>query len=291
MVTPWPFLESIANTSKMKKILLGLLCCVTLFSCQDNSANQTISERAGPKKAKTSYPGKPIVSDSSITTPSFKEDPSRITVIHGKVDVVAKNCGNYVRDFVLTINTLGGHTTNYEFVQNKKEISTKNKGLDSTTTIYEIKPMAILKMRIPRAYTDSFIARLLALDGTIENLRIDEEDKTLAYTYNASATNNEDKNTAHYTKHSNAVDIEKSETDFERKFLWCDVSVTGTPYLSSITSAKASALIAPWYQQLFTSLLVGCSYFMEVVFALAYVWPILLIIGGGYYLYRKNTKK
>ena len=83
-----------------------------------------------------------------------------------------------VLDLQTLVNELNGHIFHYE-IQNDK--SFQNEVLytvDSSLFIDEISPIGLLKVRIPLASGDTFIAEILKMKGSINQFILDEEDIT-----------------------------------------------------------------------------------------------------------------
>ncbi|SEN57102.1 protein of unknown function [Chitinophaga rupis] len=175
---------------------------------------------------------------------------------------------------------------------------------DSLKRIQLYTPTANLTLRVPAASLDSVVHALTGMAAFIDYRTLKEQDKTWDYLTNALKNKKMDASPVKPGKDSTPLDVmayqdRKKEYAFDRKIMNLaildDVNyATFTVQLFQPQVADVQVVVNPeqvtragFGTELLTALRNGADAFRSVVLFLLQLWPFLILLGVGWYGYRK----
>jgi hypothetical protein len=296
------FINGIKTLKKMKnKTTIGLAIMVSsifAISCADNAGKSY----ANLSKEKTNTTeASSLVADAAVSpintaagTLSSPNTDNRITVHKGNIETKTIDTKQYVSQLVNTINSLGGHTSNYVIATNEYQKTTQDFCTDSMYNVLEQTTKATLTMRIPIHQADSFVQQLLRMNGTIMQLQLNEEDKTADYQIADGVDKYITDKPKQFNKYGvdNAIQnrVQKNEIAYQTKYFWCDVVINGDTKMIKQAALKPSAYRTPLYLNAWHAVQEGFYMLGNVFVGMLYILPIGLLLFGIVYLVRKSSK-
>nr|MBP6314740.1 hypothetical protein [Chitinophagaceae bacterium] len=215
-----------------------------------------------------------------------------------------------VLDLQTLVNELNGHIFHYE-IQNDK--SFQNEVLytvDSSLFIDEISPIGLLKVRIPLASGDTFIAEILKMKGSINQFILDEEDITEDITEKKELMQSDHSLVTNGAKTKPAVrplrNVDEvylkneltesyinrkaafSSTKYRSRYLWFDIKFSGQKYLSKTMTASIKPIRTPFMLGAREALVEGWNGVSVFMLLLLRFWPLALL--GGFIVWILKRK-
>ena len=198
------------------------------------------------------------------------------------------------------VQTCDGHITHYEMNSNRvcqKEVECS---LDSSYVIQEIDPEAYMKIKVPVLMADSFTNCLLSMDAQIDRLLVDEEDVTEEMNEKKSLiqVGSLGNNQAVELKEKMYADDKlisqiKEKTslaklNYKTRYLWFDVYLHGNTIVEKSKIASIKTLHEPFYVNGIKAIQSGWYGASILIVTLLNVWPLLILIGLVFILYKKR---
>jgi len=185
-----------------------------------------------------------------------------------------------------------GHVFHYE-LQNEKQLQQEvQQSQDSLLQITSIQPGAMMKIRVPAQYGDTFIASVLKMNGRIENFLFDENDVTEIITEKkelmlTDARLSTEKKTTTKDRHpeieapTNESFIRRkadyAKMNYQSKNLWFDIRLKGKKYTIQQISARTPDLQIPFTVRAATAFQNGWYGLSLLITTLLNLWPLFVI--------------
>jgi hypothetical protein len=284
------------------KIVLAALMILGLGACNSTTSEKSkiVSESkmpvaVGEAAAASSDALESVMDSSAVTLMKQTDDPDRITIKEGSLQVNTNDCKKYTLDLSRIIKANNGHTSNYNFSQNRYLHTTQDFTKDSMYEVYKITPVTRIAMRIPAANKDEFVEQVMQLNGTIINFTFAENDVTQEYD-NAINTNKLMTNKkAGIKEYDDAQQWTNNTTTpkellHKQKYYWCQADVNGNSYEQKIAMVKPNSYNTPLGLSLTNALARGWQLVGILIVGLAYIWPFILISTIGILIYKRDRK-
>jgi hypothetical protein len=186
------------------------------------------------------------------------------------------------------INELNGHVNHYE-IKNKKNFQQQiNTSVDTSCNIYNVSPMGVLKIKIPRANADEFITYVLQMKGELSSFLLDEEDITEDIEATKDLTNmyagvKDKKNIKIKTSIATSEEYivtkkELKKQTYKSSFLWFDVNLKGNNYIYKEMIANAQTQRSPLWYSFTESVKSGAYFCVDILLGILKIWPAILLI-------------
>jgi hypothetical protein len=268
----------------MKKTIYAIACILSILFAQSCGQYQK-NENAAITSTEADATDAASTGQKSI-------NEKRIVVKKGDIQIETKDCNPYVMELSALIKNMGGHTTNYTLDANKYLYTTQNVSADSVNNIYKVTETANLEMRVPIAQADTFVKKLMRMQGSIIHLSLIEDDVTADYNV-ASGIENELNNRSPKQQSNYGIvekvenSILKNELAYKSKYFWCAVGIKGEEKTVIITSLKPQAYNTAVHLRILESLKYGGQLIVHLMVAILNLWPFILL-GLIMFNYRKR---
>lgn len=197
------------------------------------------------------------------------------------------------------VNDLNGHVFHYEIQNDKTFQNEVQQTIDSCLSIEEIRPVGLLKVKIPVIYGDTFIAQVMRMDGSINQFILDEEDITEEITekkelmesdYGLASEHTGRKPKSNQIGNIDEIYLKKelNESYINRKsafstrkyrsnYLWFDIRFSGQKYLSKTMTASFKPIRTPFLLSAREALVDGWHGISVLILFLIRIWPLAFV--------------
>lgn len=274
----------------MKRILIIIssffLLAIFLTAC--NNANFESSQASA--------------TDAYSSEEAAYDEDNRKVIKTAQISLQVDQLEKSIIDLKSFLKPINGYVYNYEISNQSHDTDQFQKNMDSSVIVQKISPQGNLSIRVPIVHADSFINYVLQSDAQISSLKITDDDitenlwekKEVAEVYAGSGKAQRRQGNSESISYDNntAINAIKAKAlaakmDYKTKYLWFDMTLSATPFYSTTTTIAAKNYRTPMHVSLANAMSSGWYIFADIIVGLVTVWPLLLLLGLGYILFKK----
>jgi hypothetical protein len=230
----------------------------------------------------------------------------RFIIKTADISLDVDNVESSIQNVQKMITDVSGHIYHVEINNEKHFQQEVQYSLDSSVVINEMHPEALLKVKIPVAYADTFLSQMLVFDGMISRYYFDENDITEDITEKKELMLTDavlqTKKRTQQTIEENYFDREKKQSFIKQKaafsalayksnMLWFDITLHGKSYQQSQTNEISKTSRTPFYVNAINAVDSGWYGFSLFLTFLLQLWPFILLGLFIFYIIKKKWHK
>lgn len=274
----------------MKRIsltLISFLTIVILFAACSRS-DFSASEKAIPGSYSSEQDG--------------YDQNNRKVIKTAQISLTVDHLEQSILNFKTFLKPINGYVYNYEIKNHSYEADHFQKNMDSSVSVQKVIPEGTLSIRVPINQADTFINYVLNSDAQIASLKINDDDitenlwskKQMSSTYSNSGKAQNRKGNSKSISYDNHTSINAikakalaAKMDYQTKYLWFDISMTAKPFYKSTTALTAKNYRTPIHVSFVNAIVKGWYICADMILALVTIWPIIIFLVIGLFIYRK----
>jgi hypothetical protein len=245
-----------------KLLLLPIIAVLALHSC--GSSNQQPDFKVKKTIASTE--------EANPSAPSIYNPNEQTALTEGKVEVETNDAKQYATQILQLVNQHHGQTKDYNFETTISSVALQQISIDSALEVQQLTPKASLNVTLPIQNADSFVSKIMAMDGTILHLNLGghhQVDAPISNDSKAIATDG--------IVSSNNIKYSTNKNSFT-----CVIQINGKPYIVKTATASISSYETPLYLQALSAIKTGLKWLAYLGILLLYILPIALVVFGIY---------